>query len=581
MSRARDFFGTEEPVPLSERLSVGPLSFTLEGAAVRHIRVGDQEILRGIAFLVRDRDWGTAAPVLSETARETGDYIDISWKAEFGDAEAGLDVALRLKADTTGLRVEVKGTARGDFETNRTGLTVLHPAAVTGCPAQVHHSTARVELAVFPDLIKPWQVFRDIAGIAYQREGLSVTCDFEGDIFEMEDQRQWGDASFKTYSRPLALPWPYVIADGEEFSQTVTLRWKPRSAAAPVPRKTRTMVARFPETAIVLTAQDALRLADRPSDFAFSGAQRILCHIDTAAGAPGRQIPAFARLQEVLPDPAYDLELICAFTRPPPVELDEIARLVSQSGLEPASVLVCPSVDRQSTPPGASWPDCPPLREVHAASAAAFPDLPRGGGMVSLFTELNRKRPPSGHIDFVSHGLCPIVHAADDFSVMESLEAVPHITRSARAIVGPREYRIGPATIAMRQNPYGSRTIPNPDNRRLCMTDDDPRHRAAFGAAYAIGLATALATGRVSVWTPAALYGPRGLVGPAGPWPIACALRALADLAGREIRSAVIEGGIATLEAGCTQIRANLTGIDRGGIPAYGWQNSDAKAGVA
>ena len=53
--------------------------------------------------------------------------------------------------------------------------------------------------------------------------GLKVSCRMEGDTFEMEDQRNWTDASYKTYVRPLALPWPYVIAKGETIDQTVTL----------------------------------------------------------------------------------------------------------------------------------------------------------------------------------------------------------------------------------------------------------------------------------------------------------------------------------------------------------------------
>ena len=53
--------------------------------------------------------------------------------------------------------------------------------------------------------------------------GLKVNCRMEGDTFEMEDQRNWTDASYKTYVRPLALPWPYLIAKGETIDQTVIL----------------------------------------------------------------------------------------------------------------------------------------------------------------------------------------------------------------------------------------------------------------------------------------------------------------------------------------------------------------------
>ena len=40
---------------------------------------------------------------------------------------------------------------------------------------------------------------------------------FEGDTFETEDHRNWTDASFKTYVRPLALPWPYVLQEGRDI----------------------------------------------------------------------------------------------------------------------------------------------------------------------------------------------------------------------------------------------------------------------------------------------------------------------------------------------------------------------------
>ena len=47
--------------------------------------------------------------------------------------------------------------------------------------------------------------------------GVRVACRMEGDAFEMEDQRNWLDASYKTYVRPLALPWPYTIGKGEQL----------------------------------------------------------------------------------------------------------------------------------------------------------------------------------------------------------------------------------------------------------------------------------------------------------------------------------------------------------------------------
>jgi len=52
---------------------------------------------------------------------------------------------------------------------------------------------------------------------------LRVICRMEGDAYEMEDQRNWADASYKAYVRPLARPWPYVPPAGERLVQAVRL----------------------------------------------------------------------------------------------------------------------------------------------------------------------------------------------------------------------------------------------------------------------------------------------------------------------------------------------------------------------
>ena len=48
---------------------------------------------------------------------------------------------------------------------------------------------------------------------------------FEGaDLFEMEDQRQWLDGSYKTYFRKLSqTPLPYPLTPGEAVTQSVSM----------------------------------------------------------------------------------------------------------------------------------------------------------------------------------------------------------------------------------------------------------------------------------------------------------------------------------------------------------------------
>lgn len=567
-------YGTDVPPSATEELSAGALSFTLEDGGLRHIRVDGVEIIRGIAFLVRDRDWGTLAPALSVVSREkTGGSLCLCLGAVFETRDAKLDMSIRIDAGPGALTVQAEGIATGAFVTNRTGFTVLHSADLSGCSVSVEHSDGTVESSVFPVLIDPWQPFMDITSITHRADGLAVSCAFEGDTFEMEDQRQWGDASYKTYVRPLARPWPYVLEEGERFSQSVSVTWgKTTTPYTTRPQSIAVGGVTFPDTAILVSATDAELLAKRPEDIEEVAPQRLLCHVDTLAGAVATQVAAFANLQSTLPGPIYDLELICGFADPPDEELRKMRSAMDAAGFRPASVMVCPSVDRQSTPPGSDWPPCPSLESIHQASAEAFGDLLRGGGMASFFPELNRKRPPARMLDFVSHSLCPIVHAADDLSVMETLEAIPHITRSARAFIGACDYRIGPSTLAMRQNPYGQRTMPNPNLGRVCMTHDDPRHRAQFGAAYVIGLACALAPCGVTVWTPSELYGPRGLEGP-----LSKAITLLASLAGEPVHKAFMKSGLAELTVGQTCVVANLTDRHRDNLGPYEFNVSQAK----
>ena len=120
----------------------------------------------------------------------------------------------------------------------------------------------------------------------------------------------------------------------------------------------------------------------------------------------------------------------------------------------------------------------------------------------------------------------------------------------------------------MRHNPYGQRTVPNPD-LVACVADYDPRHGAAFGAAYAIGLATALADSGVTVWTPSELYGPRGLSGP-----MIRAISLLASCAGKPVHRATINNNLAELVIGSLHITANLTSQPFGGLAPFGFKTS-------
>jgi hypothetical protein len=185
---------------------------------------------------------------------------------------------------------------------------------------------------------------------------------------------------------------------------------------------------------------------------------------------------------------------------------------VKRNGLVPAAISVSPAMDLRGVLPGSKGPDGPTLAEIYRAARAAFPGVRLGGGTFAFFTELNRKRPPTDSLDFVTHTTCPIVHAADDVSVMETLEALPYVVQSAKAFINGKAYCIGPSSIPARLNPYGASTASNPSNGRVCLADMDPRQRGLYGAAWTLGYVAALAGGGLSAITLGAATGPAGMI---------------------------------------------------------------------
>lgn len=536
-------YGTREREPEIRVLQAGPLEVALQDGNLRTLRYRGHEVLRGISFLVRDRDWGTCAADISDLTVEAGaERFWVGYHARFTAPDgANLDCTIVISGTSDSLSFAADCVSDDDFETARAGFAVLHPVnGVAGQPVEVRHGDGSVEQARWPASIEPWQPFKDIAMLIHRvAPGIAAATAFEGDVFEMEDQRNWTDGSYKTYVRPLALPWPYRIAKGEPFSQRIAVTMVAADAAKPAGDATDAVTLRItptstglPEIGVGLRPECLAEERAAPDALAAVGAGQLIAHFDPVAGHGLSALEGYAELA-AKSGLKVTLELAVPCRRPLDEEFSEIAALVEQAGLVLDSLFVCPSVDRQSTPPGSQWPECPPLEDVYAAARAAFPGMRLGGGMMSYFTELNRKRVPGEFIDYVSHCTNPIVHAADDLSVMQTFEALRHVTASTRAIYSNKPYRIGPSTIAMRQNPYGSTTKDNPRLGRIPMANVDPRHNGQFGAAWTLAYAATVAPVGLEVLTLSTLAGSFGLVAGPGEPAAEGALRPLAHVIAR------------------------------------------------
>ncbi|MEO1105984.1 MAG: hypothetical protein AAFW98_20010, partial [Pseudomonadota bacterium] len=340
---------------------------------------------------------------------------------------------------------------------NPAGEIVLYDAQAADVLSQI----------ALPRLKAPLDDYFDMAAVTHEvAPGVSVTATLEGDAYEMEDQRNWTDASFKTYIRPLSRPFPYTLPGGERFEQRVSLAFHgtpPTGAGvdAAVTVTVGDVAGTMPDLGLAVTsalAEAALPVADTLNK---ANVRTLVATYDPRVGgdaaglgrlvALATAIGASLTLEAILPlvdadgaptdDPAVLAEDVAA-----------LAKVVREGGVELDAIVPLPACYLRSYQPSGPWPKAPDLTKVYEAVREAFPGVAIVGGMHSYFTELNRKWPPLGAIDAITHSTTAVVHAADDVSVMETLEALPSVFSSVRAKVGEMPYRVGPSGIAMRFN---------------------------------------------------------------------------------------------------------------------------------
>ena len=515
--------GTAEIEPPHRLLRAGDLIATLDGGSLRWVKWRGTEILRGLGFLVRNAGWGTPAIVIADLdVVEATDGFRVTYRGTVQDGAAGLDIRVSIDGQADGtLAAGSEVIPRTDFVTNRTGFVVLHPIeGFVGSAVTVEHGDGGTETREIAPLISPGQPVRDIRGLTYApRPGLSVSFRFEGEIFEMEDQRNWTDASFKTYSRPLDWPRPYTLRAGEAVSQSMIVRVHDDAPSRDPDHASDAPVritlgggttTRLPWIGLAVPSDLALAALPHAALLARAGLDHLAMRHDLSDPRRGALADA-ARLAAAV-DLPVTLDILLTAEDDPRSEIDAVAAQAVAAGLRPVAVGAYPKIDEISFQPGETRPPSPGFAAIHAAVRSAFPGASVVGGTPAFFTELNRKQPDLAGVDVVSHGTCAIVHAADDRSVIETLQSLPWIIRSARAFSDGRRLRLGPVAIGARINPYGSGPEKNPGNGRVGLTSLDPRQRGLFAAAWHIGYAAAIAPHGIDSLVLAAPTGPFGLV---------------------------------------------------------------------
>lgn len=536
MNRHESIYGLKKTPPKQTTLKAGPFTMIYEKGFIRQIRYGRHEVLRMIYMALRDKDWGTFTPQISNEQimvyersfhiRYTCQYLKkgsviFEWKAEIEGEESGR------------VTFFIDGKAFSDLLKNRAGFCILHPIEDTaGEPVTVTGHNGDSVTASFPRFIAPQDPFCDIIKMKWLNNGNAYILEMDGDIFEMEDQRNWTDASFKTFCTPLAIPYPVKLRKGDMIRQQV--RFSPE---IPLPD---------PHS---LMNDDEIRIEvdyhshERLPLFGI-GASTEMMYLHNSAVHALRKM-SFGLYFFELKTSEVDWQSVLLN------ELEEAKRL---------SLPLCVSLELDSNDnlskefaafARAIGPDKELLKYLLLLSRehptteqslidwaadhirSVFPATLLGMGTATNFAELNRNRRNAAGMDFISYAIHPQEHAFDHLSLVENLAAQHDSIVSAREIYPKKKICILPLTLKKRLNPYAT------DKRNRVLTNarkTDPRQRSLWFAGWMLGSIKYLSEAGTSSIGFCQTAGRQGICGIDGdPYPVACLLECMNELAGAEV----------------------------------------------
>ncbi|MCL4176988.1 MAG: hypothetical protein KJ072_04495 [Verrucomicrobia bacterium] len=510
-------------------LRAGPvrLSYDAGTGSLRWFKRGGTEIIRGIYFALRDRNWGTVPGRLSERERTIGkDTFRLEFECEH--RQAGIHFAWRglIEGWPDGsVRYACDGVVRGTFLKNRIGFCVLHPIReCAGARARQIRTSGEVIEGTLPRTIEP-QIFgkasfQDLRALAHEVEpGLWAELTFAGEVFEMEDQRNWTDASFKTYGTPLARPFPVEVKSGERVRQAISLRLiqDPRSRGMATRHEDTELVTlewsrggesrRMPELGLGLAGES---LSER--EIERIRALRLSHARHDVRLAQGSWVQDLERAVEQSRQLGVSLELAVHLPRTGASGLPALRELLERSSVGSNGtrsiarrILVVREGEAATTAESL----------VLARAALGGLGVPFGAGSDRNFCELNREQ-ALGQLgcegaDCVFWSINPQVHAVDAWSVMETLEAQGETVRTARAFAGGRPLMVSPVTLKQRFNPVA--TGPEPELTPEALPPQvDPRQLSLFAAAWTVGSLCTLAEAGVASITYFETVGWRGIM---------------------------------------------------------------------
>jgi D-apionolactonase len=494
------------PEPLM--LRAGRLTMQYEKGSLRHIAAGATEMLRAVYPAVRDPNWLTLEPRVVEE-KITSDKDSFSIRLTCRYRKAGIDFLARYLIEGgpgNTVTLTMDGQALRTFKKNRIGFCVLHPlAGLTGKPCEITHPDGSVSMQPFPADISPNQVFLNVKGMTWTVDGMTCRLKLEGDVFETEDQRNWTDASFKTYSTPLSLPFPATVEQGTRLQQKVTLEVEniPEGITTTSQPVTLTL---FPQKTMKFPAMGIARATDRPplSDAEIQVLKSLRFdhyRVELLLFQPNWKKKANEALREAR-QLSYPCELAVFFTEHFEKQTHDLLTWLAVKKPTVCCVLLYHR-DHPSTSDNLASYVIPRLNEL-------LPGIPAGTGTNANFAQLNRNRPKRTTDALLCFSVHPQEHASDNMTLVENLAAQSYAVNSARKFSEGRGIWVSPVNLQRRFN--ANRIFYQPPYRGNKYPDNtDARIMSPFGAAWTVISLKYLAESQVQGITWYETAGERGI----------------------------------------------------------------------
>ena len=443
-----------EPIPLR----AGPVTmvFDADNVFLRYIRVGPHEVLRGINAPIRDQNWATVAPRVAHVhVDDRGDSFDVTF--DVSCRETGID--FRWKGSISGnaqgvIEFTFDGEAHSTFKRNRIGFCVLHGPSAAGQPWIIETADGKTSKGRFPKYVSPHQPAKNLRAITHEvATGLRARVEFQGEVFEMEDQRNWTDASFKTYCTPLEIPYPVEVPKGTKISQKIriSLDGDVGEPTPPARSGSRPDFRRFAGEDRN-SSRVSLHLTQRQSDLPLLGLQ-VSGEVENLTDEQITRLKALQldhlRVDLSLSDESFVNDLRRATRQAKALGLS--LQFGLNLGESPAFATLLKEIN-ELQPPVSYWlvtggdPAHFQMARKHLATVAGKAKI--GVTRISNFVDLNRARPEDKTIQAVGFAINPQIHAFDNASMIETLPIHADVTGSARQFVGDRPLIIGPITLA-------------------------------------------------------------------------------------------------------------------------------------